>query len=139
MNFHEIKTKLEPAFGNLAKIHLAREGGGPQSVVRLEVADDDLPRLIQRWGGLEASKRPRLLGMAPSKARQGVMPLNFLFEVHPECPLFVLEIQWPEKRALPTLAGIWPGAAWWEEELRQFSGLPTESAGAQRGAQWRQP
>ncbi|MGZ3650128.1 MAG: hypothetical protein ACXVB9_15610 [Bdellovibrionota bacterium] len=129
MTASELHSNLEILFGDVCASPKASEAA---RILELRVNRDIFEKLLRRWQGLPPGSRPALRGLSVSRGTDRA-PL-LLLEVGPRAPFLQLSVT---SNSLPALTGVWPYAAWWEDELRGFESVTFPPRGADLGVEWR--
>lgn len=128
------REHFEMMFGQICSPveKLGEKSGG---LVEVVVNESSLEKLIAYWSQLPVNSLPRLRGI--SMGREGKPALQMILDGGSKVPFVLLTATWDSKKPLPELRGVWPYAAWWEEELRSFENTQIGLAPAEAEIVWR--
>lgn len=131
MTASDLLSSLEMAFGGI--LPAPRASASSKRLIEMSVNGDTFEKLLRHWASMPAVSRPRARGL--TRAREEARALELLIEVSPRAPfvLVLVGADWPAR----SLTGVWPYAAWWEEELAGFEGVPFASRAEDSGVAWR--
>ena len=127
-----LASKIELILGRAYGTPQAQAGAG----MGLRVDLDAFQEIVSHWRSLPAERRPHLRAILPSSSESSRHYLNYVFEVPEEPRLFLLGVDVPLDRVLPSVASVWPYARWWQEELGVFTGVRYEGARAREELPW---
>jgi Ni,Fe-hydrogenase III component G len=109
---------------------------GEDKILRVRSGSAELSRLLAHWAAMPDSERPVLHGLSATAGAGNSKPtLELLLSQGKGAPLAVLEISPAANFARPSK--VWPHSLWWEEELRNFSGVVFTGLIPERDATWR--
>lgn len=133
MSGNELYSRFEMAFGGICSLPEARE---PEALLEVAATTGAFEKLVHHWKELPEPSRPRLRGI--TVARKSGKYFELLLDLGGKSSFLLLTVDWTGTQPLPRLAGIWPYAQWWEEELRSFENANIDgSASAATGIAWR--
>jgi hypothetical protein len=125
----EFLSSLEVALGGVVpapKVH------SHAKLAELLVTAENFEKLLRHWISLPVEARPRLRGLTLSREARPARQL--LLELGPRTPLLLITVDasWPAR----TLAGVWPYARWFEDELTS-TGTPAAAGAGKAEVEWR--
>ena len=130
MTASEVLSSLEVALGGICSAPKILSAG---KLLDLPVSGAIFERLLRHWASLPEGSRPKLRGVTLSR---GTPPQRqLLLEISRRAPFMLVTVD--SSWTAGTLTGVWPYAAWWEEELASFENISWAGGGNKSEVTWR--